>query len=84
MSQDKGIGEKIQDCVEDKGFCDYIKAVSGCKIGDHDGEISNSYELVLSDERYILVLGKPITGEDGNCLGTVVNLSDIQLPYKCQ
>ena len=77
LSQDKGIGEKIQDCIEDKGFCDYIKAVSGCKPGSHDGVAVKSYELALSDERYILVLGKPILGEDNDCLGTVINLSDI-------
>ncbi len=75
--QDKDIGEKIQDCIEDKGFCDYIKAVSGCKPDSHDGVAVKSYELALSDERYVLVLGKPITGEDGDCLGTVINLSDI-------
>ena len=77
LPQDKGIGEKIQDCIEDKGFCDYIKIVSGCKPVSHDGVVVKSYELALSDERYILVLGKPITVEDGECLGTVINLSDI-------
>ena len=76
LTADKGIGTKIQDCVEDKDFCDYIKSVSECKVDDKDGTIK-SHELALSDERYILVQGRPITGEDNDCLGTVINLSDI-------
>ncbi len=78
LAADKGIGAKIQDCIEDKEFCDFIKTVSGCKSDSKDESASNqSHELALSDERYIQALGKPITGEDGDCLGAVINLSDI-------
>jgi signal transduction histidine kinase len=31
----------------------------------------------LSDERYIQALGKPVMGEDGECRGAIINLSDI-------
>ena len=78
LTAGKDIGRKIQDCIEDEDFCEYIKAVSWCKPGDKDGAAAfHSHELVLSDERYIQALGKPITGEDGDCLGTIINLSDI-------
>lgn len=73
LAADDGVGRSIQECVEDQGFYDYIKTVSGCKAND---DIS-SYELALSEERYLMVLGRPITGEEGECLGTVINLSDI-------
>ncbi len=78
LTTDKGIGTKIQECIEDKEFCDFIKAVSGCKTDGKNGSASNkSHELVLSDERYIQALGKPVMGEDGDCLGAIINLSDI-------
>jgi two-component system, OmpR family, phosphate regulon sensor histidine kinase PhoR len=76
LTTDMAIGEKIQDCINDKEFCNYIKTVSNSDTSDQKSDI-NSYELVLSDERYILAAGKPITGEDDECLGSVINLSDI-------
>ena len=71
------IGKKIHDCIEDLEFCDYIKNVSLCKNNDKDETYDNSHEIVLSDERYIQALGRPIKGDDGECLGTIINLSDI-------
>ncbi|MCP4670650.1 MAG: response regulator [Desulfobacula sp.] len=72
LAADTDIGKKILDCIEDKEFCEYIKAVS---MGKTDDKIP--CELALSHERYIQALGKTITGDDGECLGAVINLSDI-------
>ncbi len=78
LAANRGIGATIQDCIEDKEFCDFIKAVSRCKTDGEDGLAYNkSHELALSDERYIQALGKPVIGENGECLGAIINLSDI-------
>ena len=76
LAADQGVGINLHDCIEDEGFCDYIRAVSSCKIDEPGGDFK-SHELALGEERYILVKGRPIIGEDNDCLGAVINLSDI-------
>lgn len=69
------VGRNIESCIEDQGLCDYIREVSTCTL--EPGEEMHTYELVLPEQRYILARGKPVLGEDGQCMGAVVELSDI-------
>ncbi len=69
------IGKNIESCIEDQGLCDYIHEVSTCTL--NPDEEMHSYELILPEQRFILAQGKPVLGEDGDCMGAVVTLSDI-------
>lgn len=75
LSQDLCVGEKIEHYIDDKGLCDYIMGVSKCSLTD--SKPPEDYEFSLSEERYVLAQARPIEGEDGECLGALVTLSDI-------
>lgn len=75
LPDDMVIGETIADCIQDDGLYEYMMKFTKCSISDD--EAVESYEMALDEERYILAQGRPVVGEDGQCLGAVVNLSDI-------
>ncbi|SDU50645.1 hybrid sensor histidine kinase/response regulator [Desulfobacula phenolica] len=75
LSQNMCVGEKIEHYIADKGLCDYIMGVSKCSLTDT--KPPENYEFSLSEERYVLAQARPIEGEDGECMGAVVILSDI-------
>ncbi len=75
LGHDTCVGKMIELCIEDKGLCDYIMQISrGHYKADED---MPSYELALSEERFILAEGRPVLNEDAKCMGAVVTLSDI-------
>ncbi len=75
QSQDTCLGENIETCISDQGLCDYIREISTCTLTPD--EDMHSYELALSEQRFILAQGRPVLGEDDDCMGAVVTLSDI-------
>jgi len=75
LPQDMKSGELIETCIVDEGLRAYLMKASQCAIDDQNGLVP--YEMVLSEERYVLVQGRPVTSETGDCLGAVVELSDI-------
>lgn len=68
-------GDKINTYIQDKGLCDYILDIS--KGAYRVTDDIPSYEMALPEERYVLVQGRPVSGVGNECLGAVVNLSDI-------
>lgn len=68
-------GHKIGTYVGDEGFCRYVLEISKGKFPDTQ-EIPG-YEFVLPDDKYLLARGRPVMGEEGECLGAVVVISDI-------
>ncbi|MBU2480895.1 MAG: response regulator, partial [Proteobacteria bacterium] len=74
-SQEHCLGKNIETCITDKGLCDYIREISACSPAS--GKEMHSYELILPEQRFILAQGRPVTGEDNECMGAVVTLSDI-------
>ncbi|MDM8523610.1 response regulator [Desulfococcaceae bacterium HSG8] len=68
-------GDQTAAYVQDTGFCELAADISHGKYSDSD-EIP-SYETALENGKYFQVRGKPVMGEDGECLGAVVNLVDI-------
>jgi len=74
LGPDNCLGKNIELCIEDKGLCDYIMEISR---GHYKADKDTSYELVLSEERFILAEGRPVLNEDAQCMGAVVTLSDI-------
>ncbi len=70
-----GTGKHISAYVKDQGFCDLVMDISK---GKHlDPEDIPNYEFALPDDKYLLVRGRPVLGEDRECLGAVVVLLDI-------
>ena len=70
-----GTGAHISSYVKDPGFCNLVMDISQGKQLDPE-EIPN-YEFALPDDRYLLVRGRPVLGEDRECLGAVAVLQDI-------
>ena len=75
IDSSKPTGNHINSYVEDRGLCDYIMAISRGAYRVTDD--IPSYELILPEERYVLAQGRPVPGAGNECLGAVVNLSDI-------
>ena len=75
LEKNRKTGDKIKTYIQDEGLCTYIMDISQGKYRVDDD--IPSYELVLPEERYVLVQGRPVPGTDRECLGAVVNLSDI-------
>ena len=72
---DQCIGKNIEACIEDSGFCDYIRKISACRL-EPETQLP-TYELLLPEQRFIMVRGRPVLGTDGACMGAVLTLSDI-------
>lgn len=70
-----GTGEHISAYVNDQGFCDLVMDISQGKHLDPDD--IPTYEFALPDDKYLLVRGRPVLGEDRECLGAVAVLLDI-------
>lgn len=75
LSWEPGSGEQIDECVADDGFCQFVRRLSSGECG-LDGEVP-SYELCVSENKYLLSRGRPIMNEKNECIGAVVTLSNI-------
>lgn len=67
-------GEPIETYIKDKGFCQQIRDISQ---GNQKNLTDTTYEFTTRNEKYLISSGRPVLGEDGECLGAVVNLVDI-------
>jgi len=75
LEQAPDYGAEIDTCVADGGFCEFVRALSGGQYGV-DGEVP-TYELTVSDNKYLLARGRPVMNEKNECIGAVVTLSNI-------
>jgi two-component system, OmpR family, phosphate regulon sensor histidine kinase PhoR len=75
IDEHQSLGDLVNECVADEGFCEFVREISQGKHMD-PGHIP-SYEFSVSDEKYLQVRGRPVLGDDGECLGAVVVTSDI-------
>ncbi len=75
LPPEKGPGEPIGAYVNDKGFGVLAGEISSCRLPG-SGE-SRSYEFSPADGRYLMARGRPVLGEEGECLGAVINVMDI-------
>ena len=73
IEEDKSTGEPIEACIQDKGFCQLVKDISAGKAQS----LPATYEFTTIGEKYLLASGRPVLGDEGECLGAVVNLVDI-------
>jgi len=75
LSPDQKPGKQIHDYVPDPKFCDLVREISNGRHVDY--EDIPDYEFSLSPEKYLLAKGQPVLGEKKECLGAVMNISDI-------
>lgn len=75
IDQHRGLGDLVNECVVDDGFCRFVRDISQGKHSD-PGNIP-TYEFSTPDEKFLQVRGRPVFGDDGECLGAVVVTSDI-------
>ena len=68
-------GERIEAYVNDQGLCDLVMDISQGKYSA--AEDPPAYELALPDNVYLMAKGRPVMGEDGECIGAVITLVNI-------
>jgi len=75
LEEAQSLGDLVNECVADDGFCKFVRDISEGKHMDPNN--IPTYEFSLADEKYLQVHGRPVLGDDGECLGAVVVTSDI-------
>lgn len=75
LSSDPEAGALIDACVADEGFCSFVREISTGSRGI-EGEVP-TYELCVSENKYLLSRGRPVMNEKNECMGAVVTLSNI-------
>ncbi len=73
LEKDMATGDPIEACIPDKGFCQMVEDISAGKARS----FPVTYEFTTIGEKYLMASGRPVLGDDGECLGAVVNLVDI-------
>ena len=73
IEEDKSTGEPIEACIQDIGFCQMVEDISAGKAHS----LPVTYEFTTIGEKYLMASGRPVLGDEGECLGAVVNLVDI-------
>ena len=68
-------GKRIEEYVDDSGFCERVLALSQGDCSSDTG--TASYEFALPDNKFLMAEGRCILGEEKDCLGAVVILVDI-------
>ena len=67
-------GREVEAVIPDSGFCNLIRELSR-NSSDRPREMT--YEFLVGEDKYLQAIGKPVLGEDGECQGAVVTVSDI-------
>lgn len=68
-------GEHIGHYVKDEGFCRLVMEISQ---GKHlDGGDIPAYEFSPFEGKFLMARGKPVPGDENECLGAVVAVEDI-------
>jgi len=68
-------GAPFTDFIKDDGLCKLVQDISR---GRHvDFEEIPTYELVLSEDQFFQVKGRPVMGDRMQCLGAVISFQDI-------
>ena len=74
QAPDRPPGEPIEMYVKDQGFCELVRQIAqGREVNAEEA----AYEFCPSEGTYLLARGRPIIGENGDCLGAAMTVSDI-------
>ncbi len=75
ISPDESTGKKIEEYIKDGELCKLIMDISQGKYVDF--EDIKPHELSPGNGKYLLARSRPVLGEKKECLGAVVNITDI-------
>jgi len=68
-------GQPLSAYVQDESLRQFILEFSrGCHIGKQE---SPTYEFSIGGDKFLFARGRPVLGEQGECLGAVVTIVDI-------
>ncbi|MDJ0782943.1 MAG: ATP-binding protein [Desulfosarcinaceae bacterium] len=70
-----GVGEKVCDVIADKGLCTLVMEISTGRYVDYDD--IPTYEFNLQEDAFLMARGRPVLGENRECLGAVTNIVDV-------
>jgi signal transduction histidine kinase len=68
-------GKQVEEYIKDTDLCNLIREISQGRHVDY--EDIPTYELTISDAKFIQARGRPVLGERNQCLGAVVTFVDI-------
>ena len=75
LEPDTQAGKQIEEYITDSELCNLIREISQGRHVDY--EDIPTYELTISDEKFLQARGRPVLGERNQCLGAVVTFVDI-------
>lgn len=68
-------GAPVESCITEAGMLQMIRDVS--KGEERNGAADARYEFAVGEEKFLQAIAKPVLSESGECVGAVVNLTDI-------
>jgi two-component system, OmpR family, phosphate regulon sensor histidine kinase PhoR len=68
-------GKQVEEYIKDTDLCNLIREISQGRHVDY--EDIPTYDLTISDTKFIQARGRPVLGERNQCLGAVVTFVDI-------
>jgi PAS domain S-box-containing protein len=68
-------GMQVCDVIADEGLCSLIQDISTGRYVDFDD--IPAYEFSMSDDTFLMARGRPVLGENRECLGAVTNIMDV-------
>ena len=70
-----GTGKPIETYVKDNKFCSFVMEISEGKYMDSDK--IPTYEFATKEDKYLMARGKPVLGDQNECLGAVISIVDV-------
>jgi len=75
INPEVGIGKPVETYVKDRNFCSFVMEISEGKYMDPDK--APTYEFALKEDKYLMARGKPVLGDQNECLGAVISIVDV-------
>lgn len=68
-------GKKVCDVIADEGLCKLVMEISTGRYVDFDD--IPTYEFSVDADTFLMARGRPVLGENRECLGAVTNIMDV-------
>lgn len=68
-------GKQVSDVIADEGLCSLVMEISKGRYVDFDD--IPTYEFSVDADSFLMARGRPVLGENRECLGAVTNIMDV-------
>jgi signal transduction histidine kinase len=75
LAQPLTAGAQVGDLISDEGLCSLIMDISTGRYVDFDD--IPTYEFSMNADSFLMARGRPVLGENRECLGAVTNIMDV-------